>query len=98
MLGVGKHESVDGTFKLMTKKWKDLFVFMIEWQDAFHPVAFGWSPDESYGSYYVFLFMVPKKFRQLYDTIANNQGRSKLKVKKIKLDFEVEIYKAFASN
>ena len=89
---MAKHGSVDGTFKSMTKKWKQLFVFMVEWKDVFHPIAFGWLPVISY---HICLFLVMNKFRQVSGPIAHHWGRSALKVKKIKSDFEVGIHRAF---
>ena len=95
MLALAKHGSVDGTFKAMTKKWKQLFVFMVEWKDVYHPVAFGWLPDKNAISYHVFLFLLMNKFRESSGPISDYWGRSTLKLKKIKLDFEVAIHRAF---
>ena len=95
MLAVAKHGSVDGTFKSMTKKWKQLFVFMVEWKDVFHPIAFGWLPDKNAISYHIFLFLVMNHFRQSSALIGDYWGRTTLKVRKIKSDFEVAIHRAF---
>ena len=95
MLAVAKHGSVDGTFKAMTKRWRQLFVFMVEWKEVFHPIAFGWLPNKNVVSYHVFLFLVMNKFKHISGSIADYWGRTALKVKKIKSDFEVAIHRAF---
>ena len=95
LLSVCKYGSVDGTFKAMTRKWKQLFVFMVNYHGAFLPVAFGWLPDKSAVSYLVFLILVLEKFQQEQANIAKLYARGTLKVKKIKLDFEVAIHRAF---
>ena len=41
LLAVCKYGSVEGTFKAMTKKWKQLFVFMVNYTVFFLPVDFG---------------------------------------------------------
>ena len=47
LLAVCRNGSVDGTFKSMSKQWKQLFIMMVEYRGAFIPVAFGWLPDKS---------------------------------------------------
>ena len=44
LLAICKFGSVDGTFKSMTKNWKQLFVFMVDYKGTFVPVAFRWLP------------------------------------------------------
>ena len=95
LLTICKYGSVDGTFKAMTKKWKQLFVFMVNYRGSFLPVAFGWLPDKTSLSYHVFLFLLLQKFKNERDNIVNLYSRGSLKLRKIKLDFEVAIHRAF---
>ena len=95
LLAVCKYGSVDGTFKAMTKKWKQLFVFMVNLNGAFLPVAFGWLPDKSVISYHIFLVLLLNKFKQEGKAIEGLFGRSSLKLRKVKLDFELAIHRAF---
>ena len=95
LLAVCKYGSVDGTFKSMTKKWKQLFVFMVDYKGTFVPVAFGWLPNKTTVSYHIFLLLVLSKFKAEKEKIGKLFGRSTLKLKKIKLDFEISIHKAF---
>ena len=95
LLAVCKYGSVDGTFKSMTKKWKQLFVFMVDYKGTFLPVAFGWLPNKTTVSYHIFLLLVLSKFHDEKDKIGKIFGKSALKLKKIKLDFEVSIRNAF---
>ena len=84
LMAVCKYGSVDGTFKAMTKKWKQLFVFMVNYNGSFLPVAFGWLPDKTALSYHVFLLLLMQKFKMEHKNIV-----------KLKLDFENAIHRAF---
>ena len=53
-----KRGSVDGTFKAITRFWRQLFILMVEYRGIHLPVAFGWLPDKSAISYFVFLWLV----------------------------------------
>ena len=94
LLAVCKYGSVDGTFKAMTKKWKQLFVFMVNYQGSFLPVAFSWLPDKTALSYHVFLLLLLQKFKLEHETIVKLYNRGGLKLRKIKLDFESAIHRA----
>ena len=95
LMSICKYGSVDGTFKAMTKKWKQLFVFMVNYRGSFLPVAFGWLPDKTAVSYHVFLLLLLQKFKQEKKVISHMYGRTALKLRKIKLDFELAIHRAF---
>ena len=95
LLAVCKYGSVDGTFKSMSKQWKQLFVFMVDYKGAFLPVAFGWLPDKRPVSYHVFLLLLLIKFKAESDGIGKIYCRTALKLKKVKLDFETAIHRAF---
>ena len=95
LLAVCKYGSVDGTFQSSTKKWKQLFVFMVNFNGAFLPIAFGWLPDKSVISYHVFLELLLRKFKQENKAIEELYGREGLKLRKIKLDFDLDIHRAF---
>ena len=95
LLAVCKNGSVDGTFKAMTRKWKQLFIFMVDYRGAFLPVAFSWLPDKHAISYHISLLLTLSKFKQEQSSIMKIYGRGTLKVKKIKLDFELAIHRAF---
>ena len=64
LLAVCKNGSVDGTFKAMTRKWKQLFIYMVYYRGSFLPVAFGWLPNKHAISYHVFLLLLLLKFRE----------------------------------
>ena len=92
LLSVCKYGSVDGTFKAMTKKWKQLFVFIVNYRGSFLPVAFGWLPDKSVLSYHLFLLLLLQKFKSEHDKIVHLYSRGALKLRKIKLDYELAIH------
>ena len=87
--------SVDGTFKSSTKHWKQLFVMLCCYEGAWIPIAFGWLPDKSFNSYLIFLILLMEAFRAQSSEIKTIFGKSKLKLKKVKMDFELNIIKAF---
>ena len=97
LLAVCRNGCVDGTFKSMSKQWKQLFIMMVNYRGAFIPVAFGWLPDKSEISYHVFLVLLLEAFRGQKGEILELFGRCNLKLKKIKLDFEKAIHNAFGS-
>ena len=92
LMAVCKYGSVDGTFKAMTKKWKQLFVFMVNYNGSFLPVAFGWLPDKTALSYHVFLLLLMQKFKMEHENIVKLYNRGGLKLRKIKLNFESAIH------
>ena len=95
LLAVCRSGSVDGTFKAMSKQWKQLFILMVNYRGAFIPVAFGWLSDKTEISYHVFLLLAMEAFRSQKSSIMELFGRCNLKLKKIKLDFEKAIHNAF---
>ena len=82
LLAVCRNGCVDGTFKSMSKQWKQLFIMMVNYRGAFIPVAFGWLPDKSEISYHVFLVFLLEAFRGQKGKILELFGRSNLKLKK----------------
>jgi hypothetical protein len=87
--------SVDGTFKSSSKQWKQLFVMLCKYEGSWLPMAFGWLPDKSFTSYQIFLILLMEAFRSHSSQIKAIYGRSKLKLKKVKMDFEINIIRAF---
>ena len=95
LLTMGRWGSVDGTFKSCTKHWKQLFVMLLNFNGVWLPVAFGWLPDKTLISYQLFLILVLEGFQANKAEIQRIYGRSKLKLRKIKMDFELNISRAF---
>ena len=95
LLAVCKMGSVDGTFKSMTKKWRQLFVFMVNYRGAFIPIAFGWLPNKAPVSYHIFLYLLLSKFLEQSATVSDNFGSSICRLRKVCLDFEESIHVAF---
>ena len=95
LLAKCKWASVDGTFKSSSRQWKQLFVMLCNYQGTWLPIAFGWLPDKSFASYQIFLILLLEAFRNNSTRIQSIYGRNKLKVKKVKMDFEVNIIRAF---
>ena len=95
LLAVCKNGSVDGIFKAMSRKWKQLFIFMVDYRGAFLPVTFSWLPDKHAISYHISLLLTLSKFKQEQFSIMKLYGRGTLKVNKIKLNFELAIHRAF---
>ena len=95
LLAMCRNGSVDGTFKSMTKMFKQLFIMMVNYEGPFVPIAFGWLPNKHTESYHIFLLLLLNKFKLENRAVFQMFGRSKLKLKKITLDFEVAIHKAF---
>ena len=58
-------------------------------------MAFGWLPDKSFVSYQIFLILLMEAFQSHSPQIKAIFGKSKLKMKKIKMDFEVNIIRTF---
>ena len=87
--------SVDGTFKAASKQWKQVFVMLCNYGNTWLPMAFGWLPDKSYASYKIFLLMLLTAFKSQESSIKSIYGRSKLKIGKIKMDFEYNVIKVF---
>ena len=64
LLALSKHGSVDGTFKSISKHWKQLFIFLCEYKKAYLPVCFSWLPDKTSLSYHVMLLLLLTTFRK----------------------------------
>lgn len=97
LLAVCRAGSVDGTFKAMSKQWKQLFIFLVCYKGAFIPIAFGWLPDKSEVSYHIFTVLVMEAFYSQREKTFELFGKSGLRLKKIKLDFEKAIHNALGS-
>ena len=67
LMTVCKRGSVDGTFKAITRLWRQLFVIMVEFKGIHIPIALAWLPDKSALSYYTCLYMLVSCFRKHSD-------------------------------
>ena len=97
LLAMCRWGSVDGTFKASTKRWKQLFVMLCNYNGTWIPICFGWLPDKSLLSYQLFVVLIMEAFIAHSAEIQSIFGKSKLKLKKVKMDFELNIIKAFDS-
>ena len=95
LLTLCKRASVDGTFRSITRFWKQIFILMTEYQGVHIPIALAWLPDKSAMSYYVFLWLILNCFRENRESISQLYGQATLRLKKIKCDFEVGIHLGF---
>ena len=77
--------SVDGTWKITPKFWRQTFLLMIEKGGFAITVAFGLLPDKEERSYRIFYYLLLKKLRDL--NIKNT-------LKSFKMDFEINIQRA----
>ena len=93
VLSVSKKGSVDGTFKSSARDWYQLFILCVEYRGKFIPVAFGWLPDKKPISYFTFIVLVLLAFKEKENEILEMYGKSELKLRKIKCDYEVAIHK-----
>ena len=93
LLSVSKKGSVDGTFKSSARDWYQLFILCVEYRGKFIPVAFGWLPDKKPISYFTFIVLVLLAFKEKENEILEMYGKSELKLRKIKCDYEVAIHK-----
>ena len=87
--------SVDGTFRCITKLWRQLFIVMVEYNGLHLPIAMAWLPDKTAVSYYVCLWLILQAFQAHSEEIKSLYGSSKLRLRKIKSDFEISIHLAF---
>ena len=74
--------SVDGTFKAMSRQWKQLFILMVNYRGAFIPVVFGWLLDKTEISYHVIFLLVIEAFQSRSSETLELFGRCNLKLKK----------------
>ena len=58
-------------------------------------MAFGWLPNKSELIYRLFLILVMEAFQAQIDKTFKLFGKKKLKMKKVKMDFELNIHNAF---
>ena len=79
----------------MSKLWRQLFICMTEVKGKYIPCAFGYLPSKEFEAYYVFLFMLVYTFCGYKKMILKVYAKSKLKVRRVKLDFEWSIHAAF---
>ena len=92
LLAVCKRGSVDGTFRSCTRHWRQIFIIMVEFKGSFLPVAMAWLPDKTALSYYTCLALLLLAFKGKKDEIHSLYGRSTLRLRKIKCDFEASIH------
>ena len=78
----------------MTRLWKQCFVLMLDFRGTSLPVAFGWLANKEYISYYCFMFLVLQAFHSNKEAINAITGRTSLKLRRIRCDFEWSIHKA----
>ena len=64
LLSLCRNGSVDGTFKSVSKHWKQLFIFLCQYKEAFLPVCFAWLPDKTTLSYHVMLLLLLITFKR----------------------------------
>ena len=81
---------------IIFRLWTQLFVLLVEFRGSWVPAAFGWLPNKCELSYHIFLLLLLGEFNHRKDQIAAEYGSSVLKLRKIKLDFELSIHQAFA--
>ena len=58
--------------------------------------AFGWLPDKKPISYFTFIVLVLLAFKEKENEILEMYGKSELKLRKIKCDYEIAIHKGLA--
>ena len=87
--------SVDGTFRTVSRIFKQLFILMLHYKGTNLCVAYGLLPDKNFISYYIFNFLVLQAFRKHESAILELSGRRTIKLQKIRLDFELGIHRAF---
>ena len=92
LLALCKRGSVDGTFRACTRHWRQIFIVMLEYKGSFLPVAMAWLPDKTALSYYTCLALLLIAFKAKKDEIQSLYGRSQLRLKKIKCDYEASIH------
>ena len=92
LLALSKRGSVDGTFKCMSRLWHQLFVLMVEYRGDWFPVAFGWLPNKEALSYHIFFLLLLGEFKFRSEEIKQLYGKNKLRLRKLKLDFEVAMH------
>lgn len=69
---------------------------MAHFRGAQVPIAFGWLPDKSFASYYLFILLVLLDFKKASQQILELTGKTAIKLKKITMDFELAIHQAFS--
>ena len=67
---------------------------MVEYKGSWFPVAYGWLPNKETLSYHLFFLLLLGEFNYRDDEIRKLYGKSKLKLKTLKLDFEVAMHNA----
>ena len=81
----------------MSELWTQLFLMLGNFEGHYLPICFGFLPDKTLKSYYIFLFMLLSGFKKLRPEISKTHPRAKLKLKVIKSDYELGIHQAFGS-
>ena len=67
---------------------------MVDYKGSWFPVAYGWLPNKETISYHLFFLLLLGEFNYRADEIKNLYGKSKLKLKTLKLDFELAMHNA----
>lgn len=104
LLAVCKNGNVDGTFRVMTSTWRQLYiligrinhdgynefysVLLVDYKKGFVPVAFGWLPDKTALAYHIFFLLIFTEFRKRSADITALYGSASLKLNHLMLDFE----------
>ena len=79
----------------MSQLWTQLFLLLGQFNDQHLPICFGWLPDKSFQSYFVFLLLLLRGFQKFRPEILTLLPRANLKLKVIKSDYEQAIHQAF---
>ena len=84
LLAFTRKANVDGTFRTMSQLFAQLYVLLAEYKKTAIPTCFGFLPDKKRLSYHCFVLMILLEFRRRF-------GVDKLKLDKVKMDFELGI-------
>ena len=79
----------------MSDIFAQLFIFLAKLDQHHLPVAFGYLPNKTFTSYYVYIFMLLRAFRNRRLDILKIVPKSNLMMYVIKMDYELAIHKAF---
>ena len=78
----------------MCSLFTQLFVLMVDYKGSFFPVAYGWLPNKETMSYHLFFLLLLGEFNYRAEEIKSLYGKNKLKLKRLKLDFEISMHNA----
>lgn len=97
LLSVVKHANIDGTFKVMSRQFRQLFIMICDYHGGAIPIAFGFLPSKESISYGIFMLMLLLAFKKFSAQVAEITGKSTIKLRKLKCDFESSIHVALSS-